>query len=127
MFDWDKKYKKAFRTLKQKITTAPVLKHFDPTKPIVFEIDSSDYMNSGILSQPDDDGLLYPIAFYSKNFDSAKCNYDIYNKELLTIICALEKWQPELKNIEIPIQVFIDYKNFKYFQFSKKFSHCQSK
>ena len=69
----------------------------------MLETDSSDYVNGGILSQPDDNSLLYFVAFYSKNLDPAKCNYNIYNKEFLTIICAFEKWQPELKNIEIPI------------------------
>ena len=28
---------------------------------------------------------------------SAECNYDIYDKELLAIICVFEEWRSELK------------------------------
>ena len=50
------------------------------------ETDSSDYMNGGVLSQKDDSGVLYLIAFYNKNLLPAECNYKIYDKELLAII-----------------------------------------
>jgi hypothetical protein len=29
----------------------------------------------------------------------AKCNYPIYNKELLAIIYCLEEWEAELKSV----------------------------
>ena len=73
------------------MTTALVLKHFDFIKFAVLKTDSLDYVNNNILSQPNDDGLLHFVAFYSKNFDPAKYNYNIYNKEFLVVICALEK------------------------------------
>ena len=50
------------------------------------EIDSSNNVNSGVFSQLGKDGLLHPIAFFSKNPKSTKCNYEIYDKELLAII-----------------------------------------
>ena len=50
------------------------------------ETNFSDYVSSGILSQFDKDGLLHPVAFFSKNLNLAKYNYEIYNKELLAII-----------------------------------------
>ena len=31
-------------------------------------------------------GVLYPIAYFLKQLSLAKCNYKIYNKELLAII-----------------------------------------
>jgi hypothetical protein len=37
------------------------------------------------------DGMLRPVAFYSKKNNSAECNYEIYNKEMLAIICYLEE------------------------------------
>ena len=40
----------------------------------------------------------------------AKCNYEIYDKELLTIIKAFELWKSELENTEKPVQVIIDHK-----------------
>ena len=109
------------------MTIVPILKHFDFIKFVVLKTNSSNYINGNILSQPDNDGLLHFVAFYSKNFDPAKCNYDIYNKEFLTVIRAFEKWQPKLKNTEIPIQIFTDHKNLKYFQSNKKLFCRQSR
>ena len=50
------------------------------------ETDYSDYVSSGVLSKLREDGLLYPVAFFSKNPNSAECNSEIYDKELLAII-----------------------------------------
>lgn len=73
------------------MTTALVLKYFDFTKPAILKMDFSNYINSGILFQLNTNSLLYPVAFYNKNFDFAKCNYNIYNKEFLAIIYVLKK------------------------------------
>ena len=49
LFNWDKKYKDVFCILKNKMTTALVLKYFDFTKPAILKMDFSNYINSGIL------------------------------------------------------------------------------
>ena len=67
-----------------------MLRHFNKSREAILETDSSDYINTGILSQYNDDGVLYPVAFYSKNLTPAEYNYEIYNKELLAIINGLE-------------------------------------
>jgi len=36
-------------------------------------------------------GILQPIAFFLKKMNSAECNYEIYDKELLVIIRAFEE------------------------------------
>jgi hypothetical protein len=48
-------------------------------------------MCAGVLSQYNNKGVLHPVAFYSKKITLAKCNYKIYNKELLAIVCCLEE------------------------------------
>jgi hypothetical protein len=47
------------------------LSHFDPDKEIIVETDASDYVSAGILSQYDDQGILHPVAFYSKKHTPA--------------------------------------------------------
>ena len=76
-------------------TTAPALRHFDHEREIIIETDAPDYVSAGVLSQRDDEGVLHPVAYYSKNHSPAECNYDIYDKELMAIIKALEEWRPE--------------------------------
>ena len=37
-----------------------------------------------------DEGVLHLVAFFSRKLTLAECNYEIYDKELLAIINALE-------------------------------------
>ena len=124
-FDWNEACQAAFDELKKAITTAPVLRHFDRSRVAILETDSSDYVNTGVLSQYDDDGVLHPVAFYSKNLCPAECNYEIYNKELLAIINGLETWKADLECTDIPIQIFTDYKSLEYFIETKKLTRRQ--
>ena len=48
--------------------------------------DFFDYISSRIFFQLRENGLLYLIAFFSKNLNPAKYNYKIYDKKLLAII-----------------------------------------
>ena len=126
-FDWSPACQKAFEILKDKITTAPVLKHFDRDREAILETDSSDYVNGGVLSQKDDDGVLHPVAFYSKNLTPAECNYQIYDKELLAIIRCLEHWRPELEYTDIPVRIFTDHQGLIYFAEGRDLSRRQAR
>ena len=55
-------------------------------------------------------------------------NYEIYDKELLTIIRAFEKWRPELAGtlIEDSTHVIIDHKNLEYFISTKDSNRKQA-
>ena len=46
--------REAFKRLKNAFSSAPVLRHFDPNKPIRVETDASGFAIAGILSQPGD-------------------------------------------------------------------------
>jgi hypothetical protein len=59
--------------------------HPDAVKPFIVETDASDFALGAILSQFGIDGLLHPVAFYSRKLTSAKINYQVYDKELLAI------------------------------------------
>ena len=52
----------------------------------VVKANLSNYITRGILSQYNKNGVLYPIVYFLKQLKPAKCNYEIYNKELLAII-----------------------------------------
>jgi hypothetical protein len=47
-------------------TTVPILANFDYKKEMFLESDSSSYESTDVLSLYDDQGVLYPIAFFSK-------------------------------------------------------------
>ena len=90
-FKWSEKYDQMFKSLKQKICEAPILTYFDLSKQCHQETDLSNYVSAGVLSQKSEDGLLHPIVYFSKIMMLAKCNYKIYDKELLAIIWCLKK------------------------------------
>ncbi|SLM35306.1 hypothetical protein LPUS_04492 [Lasallia pustulata] len=113
-----------FELLKQRVVTASVLQHLDQTQKAILETDSSNHVNAGVLSQYDDDEVLHPIAFYSKNMVPAECNYEIYDKALLAIICCLEHWCLELEATELPVEIFTDHKALEHFMTSKELT-CQ--
>jgi hypothetical protein len=102
-----------------KFTTAPTLRHFDHGREVIIETDASDYVSTGVLSQRDDEGILHPVAFFSTKHSPAECNYDIYDKELMAIIQALEEWRPECEGAEHPLQLITDHKNLEYFMTKK--------
>ena len=63
-----------------------ILTIFDPAKKIIVETDTSKIALDSILNQPDEKKRLYPIIFYSRKFTISELNYDIHDKELLTIV-----------------------------------------
>ena len=56
-------------------------------------MDALGYALGGVLSQLQDDKWR-SVAFNSHTMTNAKLNYDIYDKELLTIMYALKEWRP---------------------------------
>jgi hypothetical protein len=126
-FQWNGDCKKAFELLKTAFTSAPILHHFDADREILVETDASDYVSAGILSQRDDDGVLHPVAYFSKKHSPAECNYEIYDKELLAIIRCFEEWRPELESSALPIQVLSDHKNLEYFMSTKLLNRRQAR
>ena len=126
-FLWTDKCQLAFEMLKKAFTSDVILRHFDPDRPIIVETDASDYVSGGILSQYDDDGILHPVAYFSKKHNPAECNYEIYDKELMAIVRCFEEWRPELEGSAFPISVISDHKNLEYFASTKQLSRRQAR
>ena len=90
---WTQAEEESFKTLKDRFTNAPVLVMPDMNKQFIVEADASDFATGAVLSQKQDDGKIHPIAFMSKSLNDAERNYEIYDKELLAVIRALEEWR----------------------------------
>jgi len=91
-WNWDAKEQEAFECLKMAVTTAPVLVSSQDSESFCIEADSSDFASGAVLSQqlPGKE-KWHPVAFYSKSLSLVERNYEIHDKEMLTIICALEE------------------------------------
>ena len=81
----------------------------------------------GILMQRDPNGDLHPCTYHSATFSPTKRNYDIYDRELLTVIQALKEWCHYLTGTEHPVTIIMDHKNLGYFKQPQNLSQRQAR
>ncbi|HXN89892.1 MAG TPA: RNase H-like domain-containing protein, partial [Candidatus Sulfotelmatobacter sp.] len=126
-FLWTPKAQAAFENLKKAFTTAPILRHFDQSRPAIIETDASDYAEGGVLSQLGDDGELHPCAFFSRKFKDAEINYEIYDKEMMAIVDCMETWRHHLEGSGHRATVYSDHKNLLWFTETKVLNRRQAR
>lgn len=125
-FEWSDTLATAFNAMKAAFAKAHVLAHYDPFKPTVIETDASDFITAGVLSQ-EHDGVLKPVAFFSKKMSPTQWNYAIYDKELLAIVRCLEEWRPELMGLAESFTIKTDHQSLEYFMTTKKLTARQAR
>jgi hypothetical protein len=81
-----------------------------------------DYATGAILFQRNEQGKPRPIGYHSKTFSEAKCNYDIYDKELTAVDQGLENWRHLLLGSEVIVHT--DHTNLTYYRHPHKLSDC---
>jgi hypothetical protein len=77
----------------------------------VVETDASNLGVMGSLSQYDDEGILHLVANFSGKHSPMENNYEIYNKELLTIIRTFKEWYTLLNGTLHTLDIISDYLN----------------
>ena len=65
------------------------------------------------------------MAYFSTKHIAQEYNYDIYDKELLGVIKALEEWRPELEGAQQQFEIITDHKNLQTFATSKELNQRQ--
>lgn len=116
----------AFDTLKTMFTTAPILQIPNDHTPYCLETDSSDFATGAVLEQLGDNNKWQPVAFSSKSLNIHKRSYEIYNKELLAIIRALEEYRHYLEGHPEEVEVWSDHQNLTYFRQAHKLTQQQA-
>jgi ABC-type Zn uptake system ZnuABC Zn-binding protein ZnuA len=80
----------------------------------VLECDLLGYAVGGVLSQYRDNSILRLCAYFSRKNNPYKCNYEIYDKELLAVVRCLEEWDTKLRSVA-KFKVITNHKNLEYF------------
>src|SRR5450755_4003971 len=124
-FSWTENKQFAFKELKRRFSEIPILTIFDPEQPIVVKTDTSNYAIGAYLMQIGKDGKLHPVAFYSKKMSPAEMNYDIHDKEFLTVVTAFQKWKIYLEGAKYQVKMFTDHQNLTYFLTTKELNRRQ--
>ncbi|KAL2401712.1 Transposon Tf2-8 polyprotein [Exophiala dermatitidis] len=117
-FRWTQEAEQALQRLKAEFSREPLLRHFDPTKPIFIWADASGWAIAAILLQEfetDGQKQKYPIAFWSRKMTPAERNYAIPDQELLAIWAAMMTWKRYLEGAEHRVTVFSDHANLRMF------------
>lgn len=68
---------------------------------------------------------LKPVAYFSSKHSAQECNYDIHDKDLLSVIKALEEWRLELEGLQSQFDILTDHKNLQTFHTTKDLNQRQ--
>src|SRR5258708_1256724 len=110
-WSWGAAKQQAFDVLKSAVTSALMLTFLSKSSPFHLECDASNFTTGAVLLQQQEDGLFHPIGFMSKSFSNMERNYQIHNKEMLAIMCALEEWRHFLEGSNQKFKIHMDHKN----------------
>ncbi|XP_026747201.1 uncharacterized protein K02A2.6-like [Trichoplusia ni] len=107
---WTDNHDKAFKTIKQVMTSEQVLAHFDPNARIILTVDASPSGLGAVLSQVGLDGVERPISFVSRTLNSAEKRYAQIQKEATAIIYGVRRFHQYLYGRSEPFILRTDHK-----------------
>jgi transposase InsO family protein len=124
-FVWDDTTEAAFLALKKAISTAPVLRIFDPDLLSTVETDASGFAVGAVLFQTDSNGVSRPVAFTSRKLNSAEKNYPTHEQELLAVVHALKTWRYYLDGSHFI--VYTDHDTLRHFPTQPRLTRRQAR
>ncbi|KAL4386806.1 hypothetical protein GQ457_09G017360 [Hibiscus cannabinus] len=99
-FLFDEDCQSAFKELKKKLISAPIVVALDWTSPFELMCDASDYAVGAALGQRR--GKLFHVIYYaSRTLNDAQVNYTTTEKELLAVVFAFDKFRSYLIGTKI--------------------------
>lgn len=100
--EWNDKAETAFVTLKEKLTTAPILAMCDYSKPFKIYSDASLIAGAAVLTQELNEHERV-ITYYSVKFNPAQQNYSASERECLAVLSAVEKFRPYIDGVKFTV------------------------
>ena len=91
-FEWNAEQQESFELLKKAVTSAPVLRQYDPDLPIIVTTDASQYAIGAVLEQIEN-RVTRPAMFLSRTLNAAEQRYAAHERELLAIVDTLRQWR----------------------------------
>ena len=72
-------------------------------------------------------GDRHPCVFISKTFSPTERNYEIYDRQLLAIIRALDEWRHYIQGSPHTTTILSDHKNLTYYREARKLTRRQAR
>uniref|UniRef100_A0AAQ4PM80 Gypsy retrotransposon integrase-like protein 1 n=1 Tax=Gasterosteus aculeatus aculeatus TaxID=481459 RepID=A0AAQ4PM80_GASAC len=108
-FVWSDMCQIAFECCKALLCNAPVLSAPDFNKSFSIEVDASSIAAGAVLTQMDSEGLVHPVGFFSKKFNSAQMRYSTIEQETLALLLALQFFEVYVGSSAEPVMVYTDH------------------
>lgn len=119
-FIWTNEAQDAFETLKDLLTTAPILINPDYTKQFFIRCDASTQGVGSVLYQKDEEGNELPIAFISQKLNDAQKKYSVTELECLAALISVKKFRPYVEGHKFTI--ITDHASLKWLMGQKELS-----
>jgi len=102
-FTFDSECVRAFITLKEELTSQPILSLYDPTADTELHTDACASGIGAILFQRRDRGPWSVVAYFSRSTNDAESRYHSFELEMLAIVRATERFHVYLFGIDFTI------------------------
>ena len=103
---WSQIHEEVFGKIKKLVSEAPVLRYYDPNKPLVIQCDASEKgMGAALLQEGQ------PLAYISRALTDTETRYGQIEKELLAVVYAWERFHQY--TIGRQITVLTDHRHWK--------------
>ncbi|UYV68869.1 K02A2.6-like, partial [Cordylochernes scorpioides] len=102
-WNWDPDCQQAFTTLKESLTSKPVLHLYQVGLPCRLYCDASTQGIAGILKQVHPDGQVHPVQYFSRALRAHERNYTVSELECLAIVESVDKFRIYLTGIKFTI------------------------
>ena len=89
---WSKACEEAFQKLKELLTSAKVLCHYDVKMPLTLSCDASSHGIGMVISHVLPNGEERPIAYASRTLSKSEKNYAQIEKEALAIVFGIKRF-----------------------------------
>ena len=110
-WDWGDAQEQAFRKAKELLSTAPLLTHYDPSRPLMLACDASPYGVGAVLSHRVHD-TERPVTYASWTLTPAELRYSQLDKEALSIVFGVKHFHQFLSGHSFTIHS--DHKPLQY-------------
>ncbi|KAG6464992.1 hypothetical protein O3G_MSEX014865 [Manduca sexta] len=100
---WSDDQEAAFNILKEKLVERPILALYDAKLETELHIDASKLGVAGILMQKGVDGLLRPIAYYSRKTTVDEQKFHSFELETLAVVASLNRFRVYLLGLKFKI------------------------